>query len=472
MKKIKTQVFIYVIITLLLVGCSVNDGSSIIESQTSVLSEPKQQVARPEEIPLPSVTELAADYYASSLEYVDEEGESHVINPPIEGGQDFFVSTERIAVVGIEENLVYGTTSSDRGANWIKFDISIEFEFVVGGVKLGFTSPSDGWIICYSELSNEKIEEYDTQYILFQTFDGGITWENKAVFSLENGGSDFSFASPTVGWVNASHANDETHIYETYDAGKTWVSVPVMVSSEILEGVKTLQTASPVVQDKQWVLSIFVYRNMGYASGCEYNFIWNELSQAWQCKEPEWNLPSGVDVLMFRDYVQSYLYPPETYPSDETTIYIDSVLGDAAGHLARVKGMDTYFGLVSFETIDRLANCLYSGAEYDSKVAAEAWHALDPGGVDLQDNGIIFNGRWPKSEGEPVLQILFAHALENGDIEATLKRIYYPGPGEALLDRVNPKTLYQRCVFRPTELDGIPYFTLLSATQIDTPLTN
>jgi hypothetical protein len=118
------------------------------------------------------------------------------------------------------------------------------------------------------------------------------------------------------------------------------------------------------------------------------------------------------------------------------------------------------WGNSNYAELDRMAAGLYNDDDFDSQSNK---YMLEIFGEEATPEGYILGNFWQPGDAHPKTNIIDVRDSGDGTLEAILKRT-------AEDENTYEKTVfYQRCVFRPTELDGVLYFTLLSAVPIEEP---
>lgn len=65
-----------------------------------------------------------------------------------------------------------------------------------------------------------------------------------------------------------------------------------------------------------------------------------------------------------------------------------------------------------------------------------------------------------------MVSVLDISVTDDGNIEAIILQVHGAEPGDDIRYEDRPKT-YQRSIFRPIVVEGVPFFTLIYSVQID-----
>jgi hypothetical protein len=465
-----------------LVSCTPSDTSESqavsIDLPTPVVSSDTSSEESKHDLPDALFVAWVSSIYSGNgdsvyLEYYDDSGTKngvHRISLPTNGGlSESFVCSEVMAVVGNTETNLKGFVSHDSGKNWSDFQISLEPSLTPETEKyqIGFTSEKEGWIVyqCQSETGS-------AQCLLFQTNDGGRTWIPKSTFKIDDSFSSFKFASADVGWALPRTVSDESKplLYQTFDGGATWELAAIQIYSSMEVGAYRVRPASLGWKKNQWVLSIEAYKSIGYPSLCQYSFVWNVQQNAWIWNNPNLDLPEGIDPIGFIDYVEDYLFPPEEYSENvglgkRPDVFL---LYNTVEHLARMSGENTvkgYFGqTIPFEDVEKIAFTLYGDELFSARVVADYWK--DEFGIEYNEKGFVYEGHWLRDDGQPTMEVQLATSKTDGSVEVVLKRTKYMSQMQDYIFDNDLIISYQKCIFVPTTLDGIQYFTLMSSEVV------
>jgi photosystem II stability/assembly factor-like uncharacterized protein len=353
--------------------------------------------------------------------------------------------------------------STDNGTQWHQYTIRFE-KPVSTYFQLEFTSEQDGWIaVCQSD---------GGQYLLYKTFDGGQTWKHFTSLRFNYKMTMFTFASSMVGWCTGGNSETQNNpsIQQTVDGGLTWQSANLEIPSEMFDGMAADGTGfrlGEISWNDRWELLFKPFRSIGYFSSYyspPYVFFWSNEEQTWLWDAPDWKLPSSVSLVTFVDYIEGYLYPPINYDPKTGLSKLDYIryLYYVPHHFVHSqKGLGNG-DIISYDDIDRVTKCMFGDDNFNSRDIDYQWGNE----IEATPEGYVIRGFWQIGDGEPKTKILDARDCGDGTIEVILERT---SEDETTYEK---STIYQRCIFRPTELDGVPYFTLLSAMQIETPVTN
>jgi hypothetical protein len=83
---------------------------------------------------------------------------------------------------------------------------------------LVFISPDNGWAILHDGYTKNAGGQSESRTHIYQTGDGGKTWEPRATVYWSG---QFSFVSPLVGWAVAT-SGDQVALVKTIDGGQMW----------------------------------------------------------------------------------------------------------------------------------------------------------------------------------------------------------------------------------------------------------
>lgn len=376
-----------------------------------------------------------------------------------------FISDEVYAVAGVLESPNYKCMTSakiavsvDKGVVWQEFSIIFQ-EPVAKAVLLEFTSQSNGWLAALPVDNN--------QYIIYKTSDGGKTWQLFSRYDFGYNKMKFTFASSMIGWAVAEDSGEPfPMIWQTSDGGCTWQPADIQMPDGMYAGIDEsggeFQIFKVEWNDGLWNFELKPYRSLGYFSSFynSYTFSWSNNNQAWVWDSPKWSLPETINQIEFIDYVQAYLFPPINYDStqglgDNATIWL---FFDTVEYLARTTGQNIVGETVPYEMINKMAEVQYGDRYFDASSMLD-WR--ESYYIESNEDGFIGTGHWPRGEGEPLTEIVDVQMLNDGIIEAILLRTY---PIGVEFDEAEYK--HQRCLFYPTSLDGITYFTLLESKEI------
>lgn len=380
-----------------------------------------------------------------------------------------YESEQLMAVAGALDKFSDGSmasicvaVSTDNGEQWIESTIHFE-KRVTSSVQLEFTSKQEGWIAVNQVEGN--------MYLLYKTFDGGRTWKYFTNTNFNYEKTIFTFASSMIGWCTAelNEVQRNPIIQQTLDGGLTWQGANLEISPEMFDGMVVDGTGfrlGKISWNDRWELTFKPFRATGYFSSYYhfYDFYWSNEGQMWLWDAPDWTLPDDVSLVTFVDYVEGYLYPPINYDPKTGLSKSDCIryFYYTSYHLIRTQKGGRDGDVIFYDDIDRMAKCMFGDDDFSSR---DIDYSLG-NEIEATSEGYVVRGFWQIGEGQPKTRILDAKDRGDGTIEVILERTL---EDEVTYER---NTIYQRCVFRPTELDGIPYFTLLSAIQIETPLTN
>jgi photosystem II stability/assembly factor-like uncharacterized protein len=85
-------------------------------------------------------------------------------------------------------------------------------------IQLVFISPDNGWAALHIGYANSTGGQPESRTFLYQTADGGKTWEPRATLYWSG---QFSFVTSLVGWAVAT-SDDQVALVKTTDEGQTW----------------------------------------------------------------------------------------------------------------------------------------------------------------------------------------------------------------------------------------------------------
>lgn len=474
MKKATEQILALALLTLILAGCSTmpyslaDVGNSLSQSYSDANISNREAT----EIRIPSpqistyISYINSGNNGNILEYYDKDQQHNVIPVPYQDPECWFASDTLWAVAGSEEGVISGAVSANFGQSWGSFQINVEKDFILEKIlQIGFTSEKNGWIICREALNYAQLP---VKYGLIQTSDGGQNWALRSIFETAERNPVFTFASPDIGWMDLADSYKEKPIlWQTDNGGNSWEAAVFCLPENMEYGEAKFEETGPWFTENRWELRMSAIRQSGYPAICEYTLTWSQLECAWIWDTPSLDLPAGTNALEFYDYINFFAYPPMEYSSQQGLGSQPSVwiLFDTAEHLGRVRGVSMLGKTISFSEVKEMAEVEYEG-EFDVEHAAAYWSEV--GLADCTGEGIVYNGSWLKNTDFPSCEMISSACLEDGTIEVILKRAVSPLQEQEFdysTDGISP-ALFQRCVFRPVEWEGIQYYTLIHAETL------
>lgn len=111
----------------------------------------------------------------------------------------------------VTEDAIYQT--SNGGNSWTNHQITKDKVIVL---SVNFINSTEGWIAGYIPESGSFSPKYG-QGVIFQTIDGGTSWNPIKVESAEKFFSTITFTDINKGWLFG-----RDYLYRTFDGGKTW----------------------------------------------------------------------------------------------------------------------------------------------------------------------------------------------------------------------------------------------------------
>lgn len=287
-------------------------------------------------------------------------------------------------------------------------------------------------------------------------------------------GSVFVFSSDSIGWETKWWVNSKTpDIYETLNGGETWEPAQVSLCPEMLEGLSAFHTFPIAWIDDHWQFSLKARKEVGYPDSCFYDFSLDVSTNIWIWNDPEWNLPDDVNVIHFMDFVQWYtaeapaIYTQQEGLSDAACVFW--LIQDTAAFYQRLgETLPTENNrlIVPYEWVNQMALYLYGDTSFDaSSFVTES--SSEKNSLPGTENGFYLTSPTWRTEGYETLAI-HASTANDGTISAIVATFFFDGGGSAWVPAPSD-TMYQACVFRPIQVEGIPLFTLLSSEIIDRP---
>jgi photosystem II stability/assembly factor-like uncharacterized protein len=121
-----------------------------------------------------------------------------------------FFPTEQIGYVVGDRSCIL--KSIDSGETWEK--LTVPFNGLINFNDLHFFSANHGILLT----DNPNF----SGALLFETYDGGETWENRSYEYNEIGSQSFFFLNENIGFSASAGIHEEKKIFKTIDGGKTW----------------------------------------------------------------------------------------------------------------------------------------------------------------------------------------------------------------------------------------------------------
>lgn len=488
MKLIKKMLCTLLILALLVFafGCqaapeatTTGEGGVIAASST-----PEQNLA-----PAPELTTLESlpflDYSGEEetpplfLMYKNQEGEWQQRKLPaaFAGGSATLFASQKVlaASASSTQNSLSVAVSHNDGESWAMESISLAEQPAPEGepircVAIGFTTENNGWLVAAAAQSDV--------YFLYTTGSGGASWQFAQSMQLPYANANFTFASSVMGWAYFNYTSgiekEIPQVFETFDGGASWQPASIEIPAEAQAGTRDFFVWKVAWNGTQWEMFTSALKDVGYPNLPDYTFLLDLQGAAWRLSLPEWALPPGTSQVAFTDYVENYMYPVLEYDANQGLTDADAItwtIFDAADWQYRTTGEDLTGKTIPYALINTMAEYEYGISNFDVAFYAEAVTA-NGSGLAKAGDGFYYDGHWPKNEGITV-SILQTAVLSDGTIEAFLAYRYFDsgsmGVDEFEEAYIPPTAKYVRCILKPANAEGVPFFSLLFAEEIAKP---
>ncbi|MFV0411842.1 MAG: hypothetical protein ACK5L3_01065 [Oscillospiraceae bacterium] len=290
--------------------------------------------------------------------------------------------------------------------------------------------------------------------------------------------ANFTFASSAMGWAyfnyTSSIEKETPQVFETFDGGASWQPAGIEIPAEAQAGTQDFLVWNVAWNGAQWEMFTTARKNIGYPNFPSYAFLLGPQGTTWRLHIPEWALPPGTSQVAFTNYVENYMYPVLEYDANQGLTDANAItwaIFDAADWHYRTTGEDLTGKTIPYALVNTMAEYEYGISNFDASLHAEAVTASGYG-LAKAEGGFYYDGHWPKNEGITV-SILQTAVLSDGTIEAFLEYSYFDsrsmGVDEFDEAYIPPTAKYVRCILKPANAEGVPFFSLLFAEEIAKP---
>lgn len=180
--------------------------------------------------------------------------------------------------------------TGDGGQSWTSTDLS---PLLTGAVDLHFFDADRGLVVGGRGVGTSMEEQRSSRTVIIETRDGGDTWEERYVGSVEGEWAwKISFPEPDVGYVSTQGPARSGTVLKTEDGGRTWRALTV-ADSAAFSGIGFVSA------DLGWVAGSAVYET---EDGGE---TWKEVTlgehiNRFRFPGPELGFAAGRRVYSFR----------------------------------------------------------------------------------------------------------------------------------------------------------------------------